>query len=350
MKNSFFRQTVFCISTVLLCISMNSLPVYADVSFVGPVNLTDDEKQWINDTYQKHEAVKTKDAQFQYKIERDPHLCAVITDYTGNESDIVFRDYADYVRVTESCVDFSERDDITSVTYNGLYHFGEYSDNFQNCKNLAALTVNAEPTGELRALYDLDEEYLNDPFGRCLLHGSFAGCTALKTITLPHSSSERIECYINEGVFEGCTALQELDASGCWNIRDDAFINCTALEKVIFDENIKEIRAHAFGYTKNEDGTYQRYDGLTIYGAAGTAAETYALENDIPFVNLGRTGDIDESGEVDVSDAVLLARFFAEDDEAVIGSAGMQHLDVNKDGAKNQDDVVQILRMIAQII
>ncbi len=69
------------------------------------------------------------------------------------------------------------------------------------------------------------------------------------------------------------------------------------------------------------------------------------LLKDIPLV-----GDVDESGDVDVSDAVLLARFLAEDSEAIISGNGLQNADCNKNGAPDLNDVVMILRAIAQII
>ena len=343
------KQIAGFITSVLLCISMCASPVYAaNDSFVGRGNLTEDEKHWVNDTCLKGETVQTKDGQFLYKIGRDPFACAVITDYTGDESDIVFRDYADLVRVSKSRVDLSERDDITSVTYDGVYHPGEMIDDFHNCKNLESLTVNADFSDRLIYLYDLSDDFVKTPSGQCNLGSSFAGCTNLKTVTLPHAS-EKLECNIGEGVFEGCTSLEELDVSGCWKINAEAFLNCTALKKVVFDENVVGIDDYAFGYTMDEKGNYHRYDDITIYGAAGSAAEIYAAENDIPFINLGRTGDIDESGDVDVSDAVLLARFLAEDSDAVVGDIGRNYVDVNKDGNINADDIRSILRMILNI-
>jgi hypothetical protein len=61
-------------------------------------------------------------------------------------------------------------------------------------------------------------------------------------------------------------------------------------------------------------------------------------------------GDVDESGTVDVADAVLLARFNAEDSEAVVSDQGKINADVTHDGKRAGDDVVKILRYIALII
>lgn len=305
MRNRIVKH--FALSTAaLLSISMNPLTVHASDSFVSPVNLTEEEVQWVNDTYQKGETVRTEDGQFSYKIVRDPHVCGHIIEYIGNGGDIAFPDYTGLVRLNRSSVDLSERDDITSVTYDGVRHPGEMLDDFHNCKNLKSLTVNAEYSDQLIELYDLSDDFVKTPSGQCLLNGSFADCTNLKTIVLPHES-EKLECYIGEKVFEGCTALKELDLSGCWGIKEDAFLNCTALEKVVFNENVKEIQEHAFGYIKDADGNYQRCDGLTIYGVTGTAAETYAKENGIPFV----AGTAAENNSAELERAYTLLKQYA---------------------------------------
>lgn len=336
---------------IMLC-GMPVLPVQAaNDSFVGRGNLTEDEMHCVNDTYLKGETVQTKDGQFLYKIVRDPFACGHIIEYIGNGSDIVFPDYTGFVRLNRSSVDLSERDDITSVTYDGVRHPGEMKDDFHNCKNLESLTVHADFSDRLIYLYDLSEDFVKTPSGQCNLSGSFAGCTNLKTVTLPHAS-EKLECNIGEGVFEGCTALKELDVSGYWGIFDDAFLNCTALEKVVFNENVKEIKDHAFGYIKDADGNYQRYDGLTFYGVAGTVAETYANENDIPFVAVepaAQSGDVNCDNAVDVSDAVIAARFAAEDSTVILTAQGKQNADLNADGNITGDDVILILRKIAKL-
>ncbi|HAG14284.1 MAG TPA: hypothetical protein DCG49_10560 [Ruminococcus sp.] len=60
-------------------------------------------------------------------------------------------------------------------------------------------------------------------------------------------------------------------------------------------------------------------------------------------------GDVTEDGAVDVADAVLLARFCAEDSTAVITDQGKQNADVNHDGNIELDDVTATLRKIAKL-
>lgn len=55
-------------------------------------------------------------------------------------------------------------------------------------------------------------------------------------------------------------------------------------------------------------------------------------------------GDANQSGIVDISDAVLIARFYAEDWNARISDAGLVCADVNLDGYVDLDDTIWILQ------
>ena len=61
-----------------------------------------------------------------------------------------------------------------------------------------------------------------------------------------------------------------------------------------------------------------------------------------------RPGDANIDGSVDVADAVLGARFTAEDKEAVLTDQGRRNGDVNGDGELDGEDVRQILEFIAR--
>lgn len=60
-------------------------------------------------------------------------------------------------------------------------------------------------------------------------------------------------------------------------------------------------------------------------------------------------GDADENGKLDVSDAVLLARFINEDSAAVMSEQGRANCEMNADSVLNAADVTAILRMIAKL-
>ena len=63
-----------------------------------------------------------------------------------------------------------------------------------------------------------------------------------------------------------------------------------------------------------------------------------------------RLGDVNCSGTVDVSDAVLLARFTAEDKTAKISEQGMRNADCNQDNKRSSDDTLMILQHVAKLI
>lgn len=61
-------------------------------------------------------------------------------------------------------------------------------------------------------------------------------------------------------------------------------------------------------------------------------------------------GDLNGDGQIDVSDAVLLARFVAEDSSAKISSVGILNADVDGNGNAGSEDIVLILQFIAKRI
>lgn len=61
-----------------------------------------------------------------------------------------------------------------------------------------------------------------------------------------------------------------------------------------------------------------------------------------------QNGDCNCDGEIDVSDAVLLARFCAEDSKAMLTIQGRALADVNDDSVITPEDVIGILRIIAK--
>lgn len=63
-----------------------------------------------------------------------------------------------------------------------------------------------------------------------------------------------------------------------------------------------------------------------------------------------KLGDVNENGEVEIADAVLLARLVAEDPIVSVSQIGLINADVNTDGILTASDVSDILRFIAKLI
>ena len=73
-------------------------------------------------------------------------------------------------------------------------------------------------------------------------------------------------------------------------------------------------------------------------------------EGNIGGYSVGMPGDATCDNSIDVCDAVLIARFLAEDSEASMTDHGRRNADYNADGDITQDDVVLILQKIARLI
>lgn len=61
-------------------------------------------------------------------------------------------------------------------------------------------------------------------------------------------------------------------------------------------------------------------------------------------------GDVNTDKQIDISDAVLLARYISEDPEAMLTRAGAENADANGDGEVDSNDVIMILRQIAKYV
>ncbi len=124
---------------------------------------------------------------------------------------------------------------------------------FENCTKLTKVELVAGENGT----YSLSQN-------------SFKGCTALAEVKLGEGISQ-----IADSAFEDCTALSEVILPrGVVSIEKDAFAYCSGLTKIYIPESVTGIDIDAFCDDEN----------LTIYGANGSYAQTYAEENSIPFV------------------------------------------------------------------
>ncbi len=102
---------------------------------------------------------------------------------------------------------------------------------------------------------------------------AFSGCSSLRSATLPTSLTK-----IPDSAFEDCSDLRSVTiGSAVTSIGDSAFAGCDELEEVTIPPNVTRIGYDAFD------------DYVTIRGYTGSAAEKYAKENDLDFVNLGNS-------------------------------------------------------------
>ncbi|MBR4949879.1 MAG: leucine-rich repeat protein, partial [Clostridia bacterium] len=146
---------------------------------------------------------------------------------------------------------FGGCDGLTSITIpNSVTSIGEWT--FSDCSNLTSITIPTSVTSiGIRA---------------------FSFCSSLTNITIPNSVTS-----IREGAFEFCSSLTSITIPNhVTSISDGAFYNCSGLTSITIPDSVTSIGNSAFKYC----------DNLTIYGYSGSYAETFANENDIPFVSL----------------------------------------------------------------
>ena len=110
---------------------------------------------------------------------------------------------------------------------------------------------------------------------------TFQGCSALTSVTLPSGMKS-----IPESAFRACSALISVSIpSSVTTVEKRAFEECLSLSAVILPESVTEIGEDLF-YSSNN---------VTVYGAKGSYAETYANENSIPFDTMKANGICGES-------------------------------------------------------
>ena len=101
---------------------------------------------------------------------------------------------------------------------------------------------------------------------------AFENCSILTSITIPEGVTS-----IGERAFGGCSNLTSVTIPGSvTSIGNGAFSSCQSLTSITIPDSVTSIGSWAFDGCTN----------LTIYGYAGSYVQTYAAENDIPFVAL----------------------------------------------------------------
>ena len=228
-----------------------------------------------------------------------------------------------------------------------------------------------EAAGELEIPAEIDGKPVTS-----IGDGAFSVCSGLTKITIPNGVTS-----IGDYAFSDCSGLTKITIpNGVTSIRDGAFSNCSGLTEITIPDSVTSIGDYAFYDCTN----------LTIYGYTGSYAETYAKENDIPFVSLGNItttetttttiettvttttetmvttkttttttkqdsetptviyGDITLDGRVDITDAVLLNKFCSG--AVILNDAAKLNSDCDGDGDITGNDAVALLQFLVQIV
>ena len=85
---------------------------------------------------------------------------------------------------------------------------------------------------------------------------------------------------IPKNCFSHCNYLEEINIpEGVEKIGSDAFYGCTALRKIVIPDSVINFGESVFS-------GWNMFEYFCIVGVKGSAAETYANENDILFVDI----------------------------------------------------------------
>lgn len=223
---------------------------------------------------------------------------------------------------------------------------------------------------------DLKEDVIPDETDGYLVteigEKAYAGNFSLEKITIGKNVKK-----IGEKAFMSCNELKEVTFSeGVTEIPDDCFFSCPKLESVTLPTTLKTIGDEAFygcvlldieippGVTSigknalgmeaaSHDSGSTVVSGFLIKGKTGSAAEKYAAENGIDFIDMKNfiAGDVNGDNTADSADAsAVLAEYAAVSTGVAVTFTKKQTImgDMNGDGAVDSSDASVILEIYAK--
>jgi hypothetical protein len=213
--------------------------------------------------------------------------------------------------------------------------------------------------------YQLAALWYGGAANQALLYFGDENCSVTLT---PKNDAGKAALILRDG--EAVTQIEAAESltPGKWTViriipdSDEILLEISGMEPVRAKADLTPFRAMLSPESVcllGNDGSGNAFGGVVDFVRAGfketaPAEETYPAEPEPvtepePQVVLLR-GDVNCSGAVDVSDAVLLARYIAEDHEAVMDEAGKINADCDHSGKPDSADVILILRYIAHLI
>lgn len=169
-------------------------------------------------------------------------------------------------------------------------------------------------------------------------NSAFMSCAALTRVKIPENVKT-----IDVRAFAGCAALKEtVIPDSVESIGFAAFMMCSNLESITIPEQVTSIGPTAFSGCPK----------LTVHGYAGSAAETYAQQNNLNFAAIGPVrGDVNGDKQVSIEDAQIALTDYTETvagNKSTLSEQQIQAADINEDSKIDVVDAQLILTYYVQ--
>jgi len=246
-----------------------------------PVKETDNEtvmEEAVNPAIETSESLEdssieennTTDAEDYYYSEENGEI--IIESYMGNSEKVVVPAEIDGCPVTTIQYEaFSKRKIVEIELPDGIKTIQR--DAFMFCEELEKVvlgstveTIEESAFAYCKKLYDINLPESISNIG----DSAFAGCNELKDVLLPEGITE-----IPGGMFFQ-TGINEIEIpEGVVSLGAQSFCDCKNLKRVVIPSSVTEIESDAFANN----------DNVIIVTPSGSAAETFAKEQNIPVEN-----------------------------------------------------------------
>lgn len=166
---------------------------------------------------------------------------------------------------------------------------------------------------------------------------TIAGCDTLTKLELP-TVATKIEGAMYTII--DCSNLTTVTFRE-GNLAGVAIENCPALTKILY----------LTGEHNRNESNFTSCNHLTVYGlSSDIQIQNDCTRQSIPFFALDEmTGDLNTDAEIDLRDAILLARLLGEDSAVSISVIGIGNSDINNDGFLTAQDLTKLLRILANM-
>lgn len=246
----------------------------------------------------------------------------------------------------------------TTVIPNSVTTIGR--DAFSDCLGLTSIVIPEGVTGINSSAFSNCENLVSVSLPESLTSwdwGVFSQCHSLTSIQLPSKLK-----YIASGAYQHCLGLVNINIPESIElISGTAFKNCYGLKAVSLPSKLTEIGDEAFRYCDDLESvviknpvpptisglTFSKCQGVTLYVPKGCVGAYRSADYWRYFEHIvemtGVKGDVNQDGQVDVLDAVLLVNSIIKTKDVAMP---LFFLDVNDDGEANISDVISVVNII----